>query len=483
METATGPMHAVSASFSGTALIGNKWSGTYALADFAQGLSSDGLGLGLVQHGPTGELFASRTAPSHAVVRDEDVENLLHDARAQLQLQHPCILRLLFFADTTSVHMLLEHACGGSLFALLQRRGQLPDAEAGPVFGGVISALGFIHRRGYAHRDVRPENVLLCEGGAAKLSDFGWCARLSKDAPQQADSGDVAAYLAPEAASNRPQGRAVDVWAAGILLFELLLGCTPQALPAATPGFEQRLRSELRTSSTAGGGVVAPEVRDLIGSLLAIVPEQRMSLVEVLQHFWIRQHAPAYFTGPGSCRRPSSPSSTVDNGMDVLQRLATVESIHDLEDDGSTIHSVHAGGRQELPVPDAYASSTAYHPFDGYEESPNVGANDWRIRFRAVRSLAEAVLFAPTNFDGAANSSSGAASSGACGSAGRGAISEGRATCSTNSCGSRSSLDRSSRASTEIEGITRYTYPWGHALGSACAPAAGGLTANTALRD
>jgi len=475
METATGPMHAVSASFSGTALIGNKWSGTYALADFAQGLSCDGLGLGLVQHGPTGELFASRTAPSHAVVRDEDVENLLHDARAQLQLQHPCILRLLFFVDTTSVHMLLEHACGGSLFAMLQQRGKLPDAEAGPIFGGVVSALGFIHRRGYAHRDVRLENVLLCEAGTAKLSDFGWCARLSKDAPQHADCGDIAAYLAPEVASNRPQGRAVDVWAAGILLFELLLGHTPHALPVATPGFEQRLRNELRSnSSSAGGGAAAPEVRDLVGGLLAVVPEQRIPLAEVLQHFWIRQHAPAYFTGPPLRRRPSSPSSAVDKSMDVLQRLATVESIHDLEDDECMFQSVREDG---APAPAAHViSSTLRHPFDGYEESPNVGASEWRIRFRAVRTLAEAVLLAPANLNDAAMGSSGAASSGACGSTGRGAISEGRATCSTTSCGSRSSLDHSSRASTEMEGLTRYTYPWGHALGSACAPAAGGLT-------
>ena len=87
----------------------------------------------------------------------------------------------------------------------------------------MCEATSYLHRHNIIHRDIKPENVLLFEG-ILKLADFGLCAR--SNVPRRTNCG-TTDYAAPEVKQHRPYGSAVDVWALGILAYELTTGEPP----------------------------------------------------------------------------------------------------------------------------------------------------------------------------------------------------------------------------------------------------------------
>ena len=127
----------------------------------------------------------------------------------------------------------MEYVPGRTLRDLLNERGSLPR-EALDIMEGVLGGLGAAHAAGLAHRDVKPENVLLTSGHAVKVADFGLARMLA--GTSQTKTGmliGTAAYLAPEQVSRGVADARTDVYAAGILLFEMLTGQQPHT--ADTP--------------------------------------------------------------------------------------------------------------------------------------------------------------------------------------------------------------------------------------------------------
>ncbi|CAK0862022.1 unnamed protein product [Prorocentrum cordatum] len=185
--------------------------------------------------------------------------------------------------------MLLEFARDGSLYDMLQSGGRLREPKAAPIFSGVVSGLEHLHSKGVIHRDVKPENILICRGPTgepvAKLADFGWCAELeANEAPRHTFCGTVD-YLSPEAAPPPAWDFKVDIWAAGVLLFEMLTAKPPFV------GFNQALTIEaIRSADFEFPEYVSALARDLVSKLLVKERWKRPSLVEVAEHPWMHQH-------------------------------------------------------------------------------------------------------------------------------------------------------------------------------------------------
>jgi len=161
---------------------------------------------------------------------DEDfVRRFVAEARSVARLSHPNVVAVYDQgADGPTLYLAMEYVPGRTLRGLLHERTALRPREALDIIEGVLSGLAAAHAAGIAHRDVKPENVLLGNAQAVKVADFG-LARLLSDV-SHTKSGlliGTAAYLAPEQVSGGRADFRTDVYAAGIMLFELLTGRQP----------------------------------------------------------------------------------------------------------------------------------------------------------------------------------------------------------------------------------------------------------------
>ncbi len=161
---------------------------------------------------------------------DEDfVRRFVSEARSVARLSHPNVVTVFDQgADGRTLYLAMEYVPGRTLRDLLTEQGRLSPREALDIMEGVLAGLAAAHQAGIAHRDVKPENVLLTDARVVKVADFG-LARLVA-AASQTKSGMIigtAAYLAPEQVSGGTADARTDVYASGVMLFELLTGRQP----------------------------------------------------------------------------------------------------------------------------------------------------------------------------------------------------------------------------------------------------------------
>jgi serine/threonine-protein kinase len=158
----------------------------------------------------------------------DTVTRFKREAATAQRLDHPSIIRILDIGSSRGRHyLIMELAHGGSLRGLLERAAA-PPARVLAVLAEVAAALAYAHAQGVVHRDVKPENVLLTRAGRAKVADFG-LAR-SVDEPSLTTQGRIlgtAIYLSPEQARGQRATAASDVYAFGVMLYEVITGDRP----------------------------------------------------------------------------------------------------------------------------------------------------------------------------------------------------------------------------------------------------------------
>jgi serine/threonine protein kinase len=176
---------------------------------------------------------------SHSLSYDPGFrDRFLQEARTVAGLTHPNIVQVF---DTEAAYatwfLVMEKLTGTDLSGLLAARGALGPEETANILRQLAAALAFAHSRGFVHRDVKPANVSIGDAGQVKLMDFGLARRI----PTEPNSGRVRSidgtpqYLAPETALGcHPDGRA-DIYALGVMAFEMLSGRLPfvaESVPA-----------------------------------------------------------------------------------------------------------------------------------------------------------------------------------------------------------------------------------------------------------
>lgn len=178
------------------------------------------------------------------------------------------------------VFLIMEFVDGGTLRELLRQRGPMPPHAAAVVMRSVLRALSVAHSRGMVHRDIKPENVLIASDGRVKLADFG-LVRAAADAKVTSNSVIVGtvAYLAPEQVTGESISPASDVYAAGILLFELLTGTTPFIADSSLGVAMKRLNEDVPPPSELIDGV-PEEFDELVARACSRRPEDRFETAE-----------------------------------------------------------------------------------------------------------------------------------------------------------------------------------------------------------
>lgn len=185
-------------------------------------------------HEATDEVLGRRVAVKvlAAEVADEDLRGrFLREAGAAASFTHPNVVEIYDVgADNGALFIVMELIDGDTLATLLSDRGRLAEAEALDIMRPVLSALGGAHTAGVVHRDVKPGNILISADGTVKLVDFG-IARTMSDIETELTGADTIVgtvrYMSPEQTMGHPATPASDIYAAGVMLFEMLTGSAP----------------------------------------------------------------------------------------------------------------------------------------------------------------------------------------------------------------------------------------------------------------
>jgi serine/threonine-protein kinase len=158
------------------------------------------------------------------------VDRFRREARAAAVLNHPNVVGVYDWGVTDGTYfMVMEFVRGQNLRALLQHFDRLEPAQVAEVSLQVLAALDHAHGHGIVHRDVKPENILIAENGTLKVADFGLARAFADSHVSQAEgtvTGTVQ-YLAPEQVQGEPADPRTDLYATGIVMFELLTGNPP----------------------------------------------------------------------------------------------------------------------------------------------------------------------------------------------------------------------------------------------------------------
>jgi serine/threonine protein kinase len=211
---------------------------------------------------------------------------LQREARACLAVRHPHLVRLLDAHVTRPPYFLvMEMLTGESLRRRLRRDYRLDVASALWVTRQTAEALSALHRAGFTHGDVKPDNVRLVEGGRAVLVDLGFAHRPGENS-QLLEQGYVLGtvnYLAPELCGPEPEdGVAGDLFSLGVTLFEMLTGQMPYP-PGSIEQTFRRHEADPPADVRDFSGPLPAGLARLVARLLARRPEERPTAAQAVQ--------------------------------------------------------------------------------------------------------------------------------------------------------------------------------------------------------
>jgi protein-serine/threonine kinase len=280
-------------------------------------------------------------------------------------VSHPNIVRLHEMSETERyIGIVLEYASGGELFDYILTHRYLKDNAARRLFAQLISGVGYLHKKGIVHRDLKLENLLLDRNRNIIITDFGFAntfdphdelteeeelglgdrdfvkkVGLDRKKTNGRRKGDLMqtscgspCYAAPElvVSDSLYTGRKVDVWSCGVILYAMLAGYLPFDDDPANPEGDNinLLYKYIVNTPLTFPEYVTPHARDLLRRILVPSPRKRADLFEVARHSWLSEFAhivefiTSSTTTSNEIQNTTVPSS--DEEVSGLQRSASV---------------------------------------------------------------------------------------------------------------------------------------------------------------
>jgi beta-lactam-binding protein with PASTA domain/tRNA A-37 threonylcarbamoyl transferase component Bud32 len=202
-------------------------------------------------------------------------ERFIQEARSAARLAHPNVVNVFDQGqDDDSAYLVMEYLPGITLRELLQDHKVLTSEQAMDILEAVLAGLAAAHRAGIVHRDLKPENVLLADDGRIKIGDFGLARAATANTATGAALLGTIAYLSPELVTRGVADTRSDIYALGIMLYEMLTGEQPYKGEQPMQIAYQHANDTVPTPSTANPSVPA-ELDELVLWATARDPEQR----------------------------------------------------------------------------------------------------------------------------------------------------------------------------------------------------------------
>eukprot|EP00941_MAST-03F_sp_MAST-3F-sp1_P003053 g3053.t1 len=178
------------------------------------------------RHCGTSQMVALKFISKHKK-SPKDIRALRQEVGIQRKLNHPNVILMLDYFETSTDFCVVTELAQGELFEILEDDGCLPEAVVQSVARQLVRSLHYLHSKRVTHRDMKPQNILICADGRLKLCDFGFARVMSKQTIVLTSIKGTPLYMAPELVLEKPYDHTADLWSLGVILYELFVGEPP----------------------------------------------------------------------------------------------------------------------------------------------------------------------------------------------------------------------------------------------------------------
>jgi calcium/calmodulin-dependent protein kinase (CaM kinase) II/calcium/calmodulin-dependent protein kinase I len=218
----------------------------------------------------------------------EEEARIMNEVSILQSLAHPNILKLHdFFEESPRFYLVMELMEGGDVFERIVQKTQYTELDGRQLASGLLKAVEYIHSRRVAHRDLKPQNLLLEtteNDSIIKVSDFSFSRRVHTPKSLFTRCG-TPTYVAPEILKNHPHDEISDMWSVGVIIFVALVGYPPFIEEDQRVLFRKIRLGEYCFFDEDWAGI-SRESRELISKLIVVDPDQRLTAEQALDHKW-----------------------------------------------------------------------------------------------------------------------------------------------------------------------------------------------------
>mmetsp|Transcript_17257 Transcript_17257/g.49899 ORF Transcript_17257/g.49899 Transcript_17257/m.49899 type:complete len:703 (+) Transcript_17257:129-2237(+) len=201
------------------------------------------------------------------------------------------IVQLLdFYEEEQYFYMVMDYMGGGDVFDRVLEKTKYTEEDARKLTKVLLKATKCMHEAGVAHRDLKPQNLLLTsknDDAHIKVTDFGFARRVHSPRSLTSRCG-TPTFVAPEILKNIPHDQSADLWSVGVVVYILLVGYPPFMKDTQAELFQQ-IRTGAWEFLEEDWEDISPEAQELVRNLLVVDPEQRWTVDQALKSSWIRE--------------------------------------------------------------------------------------------------------------------------------------------------------------------------------------------------
>jgi serine/threonine protein kinase len=224
-----------------------------------------------------GEFFAAKVVARSFLVQNQIFDRFEREVRALESLRHPNIVQLLNVVYTEDIiYLIMEYCSSGSLFDFMESHAARTWQLVGRIFKQIAEGIAFIHSHDIAHRDIKPDNILLDDTMTPHLADFGLCNTGVSQKLLSSWCG-TPGYAAPEIVAATPyDGKAADVWSLGVVAFGLFTGRFPWESTSVAGLFAQITETDVEIPDA-----LPRPLQELLAAMLNRDPFKRPTISQV----------------------------------------------------------------------------------------------------------------------------------------------------------------------------------------------------------
>lgn len=238
-------------------------------------------------NGPIAKRYvACKVVPKIKVEDKKFSKRLKQEIKIHQLMRHPNIVHYIYFQqDSSYYYIFLEYVAGEELFQLIKKNGKISEKNAAVYFKQILLGLNYIHSLNVAHRDLKPQNILVDKFGRIKICDFGLSKLFEKgDNNLTKTPCGSPCYVSPECISGLPyNGEKSDIWSCGVILYVMVIGDVPW-----TESVKAKLFEQIREGDFMVPCDVSNCCMDLIYKLMEVDCNQRISIDTALNHPFLK---------------------------------------------------------------------------------------------------------------------------------------------------------------------------------------------------